>query len=184
MSRVYLVRHGEANARWSESADPGLSELGKSQADQAAGELRQRIADAQPRLISSPLARAQQTAEPLADLLQQDFVIDDRIREIPSPVPLSERQDWLRTFMTQHWSQQPPELHHWRDQILEALLEQTADAVLFTHFLVINAVVGACGERDETLVVWPANASITELEVVGDQIIVKQLGEQMRSVVN
>ncbi|MEM9360235.1 MAG: histidine phosphatase family protein [Pseudomonadota bacterium] len=184
MSRVYLVRHGEANARWSESADPGLSELGKSQADQAAIELRQRIADAQPRLISSPLARAQQTAEPLADLLQLEFVIDDRIREIPSPVPLSERQDWLRAFMTQCWPEQPQELHDWRDQILEAVREQTTDAVLFTHFLVINAVVGACKARKETLVVWPANASITELEVVDNQISVRQLGEQMRSRVN
>jgi len=33
---IYLVRHGEAAASWGESSDPGLSELGWQQAEDAA----------------------------------------------------------------------------------------------------------------------------------------------------
>ena len=36
MTEIILVRHGEASASWQESTDPGLSELGKRQAEECA----------------------------------------------------------------------------------------------------------------------------------------------------
>jgi probable phosphoglycerate mutase len=38
-TRCFLVRHGEAAAHWGEEEDPGLSALGRQQAERAAGEL-------------------------------------------------------------------------------------------------------------------------------------------------
>jgi len=38
---IFLVRHGEAAASWGESPDPGLSELGRRQAEVAAALLKQ-----------------------------------------------------------------------------------------------------------------------------------------------
>ncbi len=62
--KVFLVRHGEAAARWGEDPDPGLSERGREQAS-AASEALLGLLDAEVNIVSSPLLRARLTAEPL-----------------------------------------------------------------------------------------------------------------------
>ena len=110
---IYLVRHGEAAASWGQSSDPGLSELGKRQAESSAQSLHGRIrGDIQ--LVSSPLLRARETAEPLASMLRLPVQLDDVFCEIPAPVPLPQRQVWLRQFMQEQWVGQPEELWAWR----------------------------------------------------------------------
>ena len=65
MARIYLVRHGRAELGWGMDYDPGLDDLGRSQASAAANKL----APLGPlEVISSPLRRARQTAMPLAEL--------------------------------------------------------------------------------------------------------------------
>jgi probable phosphoglycerate mutase len=135
-------------------------------------------------LLSSPLRRARETAEPLAAALGVAPLIEERFREIPAPVPLSERQTWLRAFMAQQWGQQAPDIVAWREGILSAVDGLPAGAVVFTHFLVINSIVGALQERRETLVFWPANASVTRLVRGPAGLAVSELGAQMRSTVN
>ena len=63
MTKLYMVRHGRAQAGFGGAMDPGLDELGRSQADAVAEKLRSL---GPLRILSSPLARAQQTAAPLA----------------------------------------------------------------------------------------------------------------------
>ncbi|WOJ93398.1 histidine phosphatase family protein [Congregibacter variabilis] len=183
-SLIYLVRHGEAAARWGQSADPGLSELGLRQAKAAAEGLEAQLTASEISLVSSPLLRAQETAGPLAERLATSVTIDERFREIPSPVPLAQRQDWLRGFMRQEWTVQHESLHAWRESIVQAVEQLPGSTVVFTHFLVINALVGWYTQREETLVFWPDNASITVLERSPSQISVSVLGDQMSTVVN
>ncbi|WP_439107847.1 histidine phosphatase family protein [Congregibacter sp.] len=181
---IYLVRHGEAAASWGRSPDPGLSELGHAQAKEAAAQLESQLPASDVTLISSPLQRAQETATPLASALGLSVSIDDRFREIPSPVPLAERQDWLRGFMRQQWHEQQAELQVWRENIVRAVEELPGSTVVFSHFLVINALVGWYQKREETLVFWPDNASVTVLEAGSSGVSVKSLGDQMSTVVN
>ncbi len=181
---IYLVRHGEAAASWSESADPGLSARGREQARAARDELLPRLDSAGASLVSSPLARARETALPLADATGLEPVINDAFREIPSPVPLSERQAWLRAFMQQRWEEQPESLHAWRQCALDALHSAGQTLVVFSHFLVINAVVGRALGRNETLCFWPDNGSITHLRLAGDQLQLVSLGREMTTRVN
>lgn len=184
---LYLVRHGEAAASWGQSPDPGLSELGREQAQDARVALLESLGGRSPTIVSSPLLRAQQTAQPLAEALGLTPEIDDRFREIPSPAPLDGRQEWLRAFMRSTWSEQEDTLQDWRRRILEALQALPDHSVVFSHFLVINTIAGWQQQRDETLVFWPANASITRLQersAVGGAVWEVSLGEQMRSVVN
>src|SRR5210317_163731 len=97
---IFLVRHGEAASSWGKAADPGLSELGQRQAEHAAQVLHADLpADAL--LLSSPLARALETATPLAQLRAVEIGQQDVFREIPAPVPLPQRQEWLQQFMQQ-----------------------------------------------------------------------------------
>ena len=181
--RIYLVRHGEAAASWSEDPDPGLSALGQAQAGQAATSLQDELAG-EVALVSSPLLRARETAEPLAERLALPVTIDESFREVPSPVLLAQRQGWLRRFMSQQWHEQPDTLLDWRNAILEQLVQTPTTTVVFTHFLVINAVVGSLLERPEVLCCWPANGSVTALTLEAGELSLDSLGEQMETRVN
>lgn len=180
---LYLVRHGEAAASWSEDPDPGLSELGKQQADAAAAYLLP-LLDETFQLLSSPLARARETSEPLSQRCNVEVAISEAYREIPSPVPLEQRQGWLRQFMAQQWHEQPQALKEWRSNILEGLLSLERTTVIFTHFLVINAIVGSVLERPETLCCWPDNGSVTSLRLEGGKLALVELGQQIETHVN
>lgn len=180
---IFLVRHGEAAASWGQAADPGLSPLGQEQARAAARDLGERL-DGPVALISSPLARARETADPLARQLGVRVRVDDAFREINAPVPLEERQAWLRQFMQQRWDEQPDSLHQWREQATARLLALDRPAVIFTHFLVINAVVGQIQRADTTLCFWPDNGSITHLRYRDNALEVVSMGAQMATVVN
>lgn len=181
---IFLVRHGEAAASWGQDPDPGLSELGKQQAIAATELLLPKLDDAV-QVISSPLLRAQETAHPLLEARQDELVINDAFREIPAPVPLADRKTWLRGFMKQRWSEQPEELLQWRANALTQLRQLTKPTVIFSHFLVLNAVVGAIEAQAETLVFWPDNASITQLQLGSNgELSLVALGDQMDTVIN
>jgi len=181
---IFLVRHGEAAAAWGQDPDPGLSDLGKQQATAATEQLLPKLGDVV-QVISSPLLRAQETAQPLIEARQGELVIDSAFQEIPAPVPLAERQAWLRGFMKQRWSEQPEGLLRWRANALAQLQQLATPTVVFSHFLVLNAIVGAIDAQAETLVFWPDNASITHLKLAGNgELSLVALGAQMDTVVN
>ena len=180
---IFLVRHGEAAASWGQSSDPGLSDLGVQQATRAARLLLALVEDGT-QLVSSPLARARETAEPLAQALGQSIEINEAFREVPSPVPMAQRQDWLRQFMKERWGSQPPALHEWRQRCLAQVLAMRKPTVVFTHFLVLNAIVGQLLGREDILCFLPDNASVTHLSHTGKHLEVVELGPEIQTVVN
>jgi broad specificity phosphatase PhoE len=178
---IYLVRHGEASAGWGEDPDPGLSELGR---EQALAACEQMSAHAPLRIISSPLLRAQETAQPLAEQLKCDIEVDPTFRELPSPVGIEDRREWLSLFMKQDWAEQNQEILGWRDTIWNALFELESPTVIFTHFMVINAVVSRLTEAAETVCCVPDNGSITRLELEGRALKLVEVGRQHQTFVN
>lgn len=183
MTAIWLVRHGEAAAGWGESPDPGLSELGWQQAHGVADQLAARVTP-DVALLSSPLTRTVETAAPLAERLGVTVAIAPVFREVQAPVPLGQRQHWLRQFMTETWDDQPDSQWLWRQGIIDALLALEQPTVIFTHFLVINAVLAHLSGAKPTVQAWPANGSVHELRRSGDTLALVQLGAQMDSVVN
>jgi probable phosphoglycerate mutase len=84
MMILYCVRHGESTFNvegrlQGQSDAPRLSPLGQKHAQALAATLGQLEIDA---LYSSPLARAMETAQPLAELLKVPVQTDDRLKEI------------------------------------------------------------------------------------------------------
>ena len=81
---LYLVRHGESTFNvegrlQGQSDEPRLSPLGQRHAAALAAALGQLPIDA---IYASPLARAMETARPLADALKLPIQTDDRLKEI------------------------------------------------------------------------------------------------------
>ena len=164
MARLHLVRHGHAAASWTEHQDPGLDALGESQAQAVGAELARRLRPAPIR--SSPLLRTQLTARPLAERWERTVVLDPAFGEVPSPSSdPGERRAWLSAALVSHWQDLGGAVAAWRDRLLEAAASTAEDTVVFTHFVAINAVVGAALGRPETVTFAPANASVTEIEV-------------------
>ena len=177
MNRLYMVRHGRAAAGFAESMDPGLDELGRMQAESVANQLSSLDPMA---LVTSPLARARQTAMPLARTWQREPKIEPRVGEIPSPpgMRLEDRADWLRTLMQASWSGSGIELLSWREALIAALLAQTRDTVIFSHFVAINAAVGAAMGDDRIGLLSPDNCSVTVFEVTDGTLQLAEKGHE------
>lgn len=176
MAKIYMVRHGEASAGWGGDIDPGLSELGREQAATAAKIL---FPIGPVKVLTSPLARARETAQALCVLWQIEPVVESRVAEIPSPTQnLSQRSAWLHQAMQDRWSNLDPGLQNWRRTMIDAVEEITEDTVIFSHFIAINVLVGAAINDDSVVIFSPNNASVTILEVHGKKISLLERGKE------
>jgi broad specificity phosphatase PhoE len=73
----------------------------------------------------------------------------------------------------------------WRQGLLDALAGLDRPAVIFTHFLVINAVVAHARGLDDVLAFWPDNGSVHEIAILpGGSLEVVRLGAELETVVN
>lgn len=183
MGHVVLVRHGRAAAGYDADADPGLDEVGQRQAEQMASAL---VLYGPMPLYSSPLRRCHETALALGARWGVDPVVDPGVGEVVAPTAdLTERGAWLRTFMRETYAGQPAELKAWRDGVVDAVrrIGEEGDAVVVSHFVAINAVVGYATDDDRVISFAPDNCSRTEVKVEGGRIEVVELGGQARTLV-
>ena len=182
MTKIYLVRHGHAASGWGLELDPGLDDTGRFQAKAAA----QKLAPLGPLpIISSPRARARETAHPLAEIWNIKPVIEDRVGEIrfPSETP-ADRIHWLKEVMADQWPVLDQDLQQWRREVIEALLSVDTDTVIFTHYIAINAAVGQAIEDDRVVCFSPDNASITVVETNGNNLCLVERGTEADTRVN
>jgi probable phosphoglycerate mutase len=170
---VLLVRHGEAAARWAESRDPGLSELGRTQAEAFGAAL---AGQAPRRLLASPLLRARETGAPLARAWQREIEIDARFREIPGPEDFAARPAWLADVMRRSWDEVDAALLRWRESAWAALLALGEDSIVFTHYMVINALAGAALGETRLVAFAPDYVSATKLRVERGRVELLELG--------
>ena len=136
-------------------------------------------------ILSSPLARAQETAEPLAQRWRTTPVIEPRVSEIPSPTKdLKERGDWLRRVMADNWKNLDEPLHNWRRNMLNCVYSLTEDCVIFCHFIAINVLAGEATGTQRLISFRPDNGSITRLRTANGRLTVLSLGHEAETTVN
>ncbi len=177
MARIYMVRHGQAEAGFGGAMDPQLSALGHAQAEVVAQTLASRGPLA---ILSSPLRRAQETAAPLAAVWRVDPVIEDAVAEIPSPkgMNLEERVTWLRNLMGGSWRDVPRDLAMWREQCIGTVTAIARDTVIFSHYVAINVIAGAATGDDRAVVFSPDNCSVTVFEADGTHLKLIEKGAE------
>lgn len=174
--RLTLVRHGEAAAGWGDDPDPGLSDVGKAQAQAMAAALAP--FGPQPVLVS-PLRRTRETAAPLEVTWDVRALVEPAVGEIVAPARaagLEARSAWLRTAMGGRWSELDEEHHAWRDGVVDALVALDTDTVVVTHFVAINVAVGAATGDDRVMVFSPGHCSRTTLEVDDGRLRLVEVG--------
>ena len=181
--RLYLIRHARPSAGWGgESDDPGLDDLGVTQARSAAETLAALPEDRRPlAIVSSPMRRCLETARPFADAMGLSVEIDPLVGEIPTPAALapSDRPSWLSGAMNGRWSEVRGDLDYdaWRLAVAQAVGRRARTAI-FSHFVAINAVVSLVTRSDAVIAFRPGHASITTLAAEPEGLRLISLGAE------
>jgi broad specificity phosphatase PhoE len=71
----------------------------------------------------------------------------------------------------------------WHRALLDSLARLPHDGVVFSHFIAINAAVGAALSRDDVVCFWPDYASITCIETVNGSLRLVDLGRQAETTI-
>ena len=192
MIKIYLIRHGEAIDGWT-SLDPGLSKLGKKQAEDLRSSLKKKLND-KTDIISSPLLRCQETANISVSDSKKKIVFDDIFRELPSPIKdLNKRVTWLKRVLPLNWEELEEDTESklsnidyylWRKKIINKIISFKNETVIFTHFVVINYVIGKIMNSNKVINFYPDNCSITEIGIENNKMELIKLGDSSISKVN
>jgi broad specificity phosphatase PhoE len=183
MSRVYMIRHGRPAAAWGEAdQDPGLDAVGAEQARTAAGVLLALPEDQRPtRVVSSPLRRCRQTAQPLAEALGVTVEIDPRVGEISTPDALAadDRPGWLRQAFQGRWADIPGDRDYaaWTREVARGVVSHPGAAV-FSHFVALNAAVAVATGGEAVAAFRPDHVSVTVFDVVDGDLILIEKGRE------
>ena len=183
MARLYLIRHGRPSSTWGgHDDDPGLDETGRAQAEAARDWLLSRPEGERPtRVVSSPLRRCRETAQPTADALGAPVEIDPVVGEIPTPKALTgkQRPAWLRQAFQGTWQAIQGDMDYdaWRGDIV-ASLARRGDTAVFSHYVAINAAVSRLLGVDTVLTFRPDHTSITVLETDGEVVRLIEKGAE------
>lgn len=186
MTRIFLIRHAEPAEAWGEEAnDPGLSPRGRSQAEAAAAAL---AGFGALDIVSSPMRRCLETADPFVRRAGAAPRLEPRVSEVAAPPDVADRRAWLKTSFPwdkdaerRPWASLDPALRAWRDEVVAALKALKRDTAVFSHFIAINAASSHALEREESIVCTPAHASITELLLEDGALRLVRMGAQVVS---
>jgi broad specificity phosphatase PhoE len=182
VTRLYLVRHGRAAAGWDTDPDPGLDEIGVRQAASVAI----RLAPLGPLpVFTSPLLRCRETAAPLAAAWKVEPIVEPGVAEIPSPegIAMADRTDWLREAMGGTWGDLGQRYVEFRDQVVQTVNGIADDSVVFSHFIAINAAIGAALGDDRLVVRSLDNCSVTVVEVVDGALQLVEGGHEADTLI-
>lgn len=176
MIRVWLVRHARPDGTWGRDPDPGFDATGRDQA----GAVASRLAPLGPLpIVVSPLRRTRETAAPLGARWGVEPVVEPGVGELAAPVdPRPDAASWLRSLMAGTGADQPAGMEPFRARVLGAIRALREDTVVVTHFLAINAVVGAATGDDRVTCCTPTHCSVTTVRLDGDRLEVVELGDE------
>lgn len=182
MTRLYIIRHGKPAAGFGEHDDPGLDATGQAQAEAARDALLSLPAEHRPtRVVSSPLRRCRETAQPTADALGVEVEIDPSVGEIPTPAGLepAQRPVWLREVFQGRWQDAKGDMDYdvWRKAVAASLLPRAGTAV-FSHYVAINAVMSHVEGHDQIVSYRPDHTSISTLDTNGETLTLVEKGRE------
>lgn len=188
MTLIYMIRHGKAAAGWDGDADPGLNELGRTQAEAVAEKVQALVATPVP-IYSSPLKRCQETASPLAEAWGVTPQIEAGVGEIPPPLEdLTARTDWLRRVMAGTWEglygdavsvESGVDFRGWNDNVVNTLNGLGGEAVvIFSHFIALNVAYCAATGAADVVSFAPENCSLSIFDTDGTSLSLVAQGEE------
>ena len=103
----------------------------------------------------------------------KEVMIDDTFIEIPSyDIKANEKQKWLEDIIKCKNNDLPNFVKSWRKNIFDKTKSFNGNVVIFSHFMVINALVSELAKIDKLLYFYPDYTSVVK-------IVMKDLKLQM-----
>ena len=162
---VIFIRHAEASSSWGDHPDPGLSDYGITQSKKLINRSELIKLDDYS-FISSPKLRAINTARPLAKKFKKDLIIENTFTEIPSSnIERENKQDWLKNILHMNKNDLPENVAKWKDNIISKTKAFSKNSVVFTHFMVINALLSELNSENKLLYFYPDYTSIVKITI-------------------
>ena len=96
---------------------------------------------------------------------------------------MTERVEWLRITMSGTWSVLEPRYSAFRDGVVACLAAMTTDTVVSSHFIAINAAIGAACHDDRVVIRSLDNCSITIVDVVDGQLHLVEGGHEADTLI-
>ena len=136
-------------------------------------------------LVTSPLLRCQETARGLAAAWKTVPRIESAVAEIPSPegVAMADRVEWLRVAMAGTWSEMGSRYTSFRDGVAATVRALRSDAVVASHFVAINAAIGAALGDDRMVIRSLDNCSVTVIDVVDGVLHLVEAGHEADTLI-
>ena len=124
------------------------------------------------------MKRCRDTAAPLERRWGATAAVDAAVGEIPSPpgVAMEERTAWLRNAMAGTWADVGDDYTAWRDSVVARLLAIDVDTVVVSHFVAINAAIGAALRSDQIVIAALDNCSQTVIDVIDGRLVLVEQG--------
>ena len=172
MSQIELIfiRHGEASDAWNNHPDPGLSEAGISQSNDLLNNKDLKLLENYS-FTSSPKLRAIETAKPLVKKFNKELKIDNDFIEIPSEnIDLDDRQDWIYEIVKTNKKDLPDYVKLWSKNIYKKTTSLKKNSIIFTHFMVINALISEITNSETLLYFHPGYTSTVKIKIAENKI--------------
>ena len=96
---------------------------------------------------------------------------------------MGERVSWLRQAMAGRWTDLGSRYEAFRDGVVAFLTSCTATTVVVSHFVAINAAIGAATGDDRLLIRMLDNCSITMIDVVEGRLILVEGGHEADTLI-
>lgn len=98
------------------------------------------------------------------------------------------RVKWLREAMRGTWNDvaetSGEQYLAYRDNVVRTIRQMTTDAVIFSHFIAINVVIGAALGDDRLVIASLDNCSVTEVVVgPGGRLAIDEIGREADTLI-
>ena len=184
VTRLYLVPSRTCvGGVWNVDPDPGLDELGAQQA----AEVAERLAVLGPlAVITSPLRRCRESSVPLATKWSATAVVEPGVRRDPftggrgddRPDRVVCARRWGGT-----WTALGSRYTDFRDGVAATLASCSQDTVVFSHFIAINAAIGAATSDDRVVIRSLDNCSVTVVDAANGALRLVEGGHEADTLI-
>ena len=131
------------------------------------------------------MARALQTCQIALDIPLKNIEINATFSEIPSSnINAEDKSLWLQKISRASVRNLPNNLQNWFERIIEALEHITEDTIIFSHFMVINAVISYITKQDKLVTSFPDYTSLTKIENADGSLKLTSFGTDKKTHIN
>ena len=92
--------------------------------------------------------------------------------------------EWLKSIMKMDITLLPKDVKKWRSRIIGSLISIKSNSIIFSHFMVINVVVGYIKNHSILLSMYPDNGSLTKIKVSNGKISLIEIGDEKNTKIN